>query len=107
MIKLKHLLNEIVTQSDLNNVESYLDRLFAAVGIDIEFSSHFVARVNDIRNRKQISVDELEDLFIKGRPSFTDLSTVINQNNTYSRPGGDLRDREARAIKFLIERQTT
>lgn len=65
MIKLKHLLNEIVTQSDLNNVESYLDKLFAAVGIDIEFSSHFVARVNDIRNRKQISVDELEDLFIK------------------------------------------
>lgn len=49
----------------------------------------------------------LEDLFINGRPSFTDMSTVINQNNTYSRPGGDLRDREARAIKFLIERQTT
>jgi hypothetical protein len=48
----------------------------------------------------------LEDLFIKGRPSFTDLSTVVNQNNTYSRPGGDLRDREANAIKFLIERQT-
>lgn len=65
MIKLKHLLNEIVTQSDLNNVESYLDKLFAAVGIDIEFSSHFVSRVNDVRNRKQISVDELEDLFIK------------------------------------------
>ena len=49
----------------------------------------------------------LEDLFIKGRPSFTDMSTVINQNNTFSRPGGNLRDREARAIKFLIERQTT
>jgi N-acetylmuramoyl-L-alanine amidase len=48
----------------------------------------------------------LEDLFIKGRPSFTDLSTVINQNNTFSRPGGDLREREAKAIKFLIERQT-
>jgi hypothetical protein len=65
MIKLKRLLNEIVTQSDLDNIESYLDKLFAAVGIDIEFSSHFVSRVNDVRNRKQISVDELEDLFIK------------------------------------------
>jgi N-acetylmuramoyl-L-alanine amidase len=49
----------------------------------------------------------LEDLFMKGRPSFTDLSTVINQNNTFSRPGGDLREREMKAIKFLIERQTT
>jgi hypothetical protein len=48
----------------------------------------------------------LEDLFIKGRPSFTDLSTVVNQNNTFSRPGGDLREREMKAIKFLIERQT-
>ena len=48
----------------------------------------------------------LEDLFMKGRPSFTDLSTVINQNNTFSRPGGDLREREMKAIKFLIERQT-
>lgn len=65
MIKLKHLLKEIVTRSDLNNIESYLDKLFAAIGVDIEFSSHFIDRVNDVRNRKQINVDELEDLFIK------------------------------------------
>jgi hypothetical protein len=65
VIKLKSLLSEIVTQSDLDGVEAYLDKLFAAVGLDIEFTSHFVERINDIRNRKQISVDELEDLFIK------------------------------------------
>jgi len=65
VIKLIPLLNEIVTQSDLDGVEAYLDRLFAAVGLDIEFTSHFVERINDIRNRKQITVDELEDLFIK------------------------------------------
>lgn len=65
MIKLKHLLKEIITRSDLNNIESYLDKLFAAIGVDIEFSSHFIDRVNDVRNRKQINVDELEDLFIK------------------------------------------
>ena len=65
MIRLKHLLKEIVTRSDLNNIESYLDKLFAAIGVDIEFSSHFIDRVNDVRNRKQINVDELEDLFIK------------------------------------------
>jgi hypothetical protein len=49
----------------------------------------------------------LEDLFMKGRPSFTDLSTVINQNNTFSRPGGNLREKEMQAFKFLIERQVS
>ena len=74
MIKLKKLLSEIVTQSDLDGVEAYLDRLFAATGLDIEFTSHFVDRINDARNRKQITVDELEDLFVK---TYEDYGTEI------------------------------
>lgn len=65
MIKLKPLLKERVTQADIYNVEAYLDKLFAAINVDVEFSAHFIARVNDVRNRKQIEVDELEDIFIK------------------------------------------
>ena len=49
----------------------------------------------------------LEDLFLTNRPSFTDLSTVINQNNTISRPGGNLRSKEDRSFEFLIERQVS
>jgi hypothetical protein len=74
VIKLKKLLSEIVTQSDLDGVEAYLDRLFAATGLDIEFTSHFVDRINDARNRKQITVDELEDLFVK---TYEDYGTEI------------------------------
>ena len=58
-------LNETVTQNQLDDVEAYLDKLFAAVGIDIEFTQHFMDRVNDIRNRKPIEPEEIEDLFAK------------------------------------------
>lgn len=58
-------LNETVTQNQLDDVEAYLDKLFAAIGIDIEFTRHFMDRVNDIRNRKSIEPEEIEDLFTK------------------------------------------
>ena len=51
------------TQSDLDQVEKYADRLFAALGIDVEFTRHFMDRVNDARNIKQITVAELIRLF--------------------------------------------
>ena len=65
MIKLKNILTEIISQSELDSIESYLDKLFAAIGIDVEFTRHFLDRVNDARNRKQIEPEELEDLFAK------------------------------------------
>ena len=64
MIKLQQIL-ESVNQAELDEVEAYLDKLFAAIGVDIEFTKHFMDRVNDIRNRKSIEPDEIEDLFAK------------------------------------------
>jgi len=64
MIKLQQIL-ESVNQSELDEVEAYLDKLFAAIGIDIEFTRHFMDRVNDIRNTKSIEPEEIEDLFTK------------------------------------------
>jgi hypothetical protein len=50
----------------------------------------------------------LEDLFMgSARPTFTDLSTTINQSTTISRPGGNLQNREEKAIKYLIQRQVS
>jgi len=65
MIKLLDLLTETVTQAQLSLLEKYADRLFAAVGIDVEFSKHFFDRVNDPRNSKPISDAELTDMFQK------------------------------------------
>lgn len=56
-------LNENITQKQLNDIESYADRLFRAVDIDVEFTRHFIDRVNDSRNKKQITQSELVRLF--------------------------------------------
>jgi 5'(3')-deoxyribonucleotidase len=52
-----------VTQGDLNKLEDYADKLFSKVGVDVEFTRHFLDRVNDTRNQKQINVAELIRIF--------------------------------------------
>ena len=52
-----------ITKSDLNQIEKYADKLFAKVGIDVNFTKHFLDRVNDERNKKQITTAELTRLF--------------------------------------------
>src|SRR6056300_1485089 len=52
-----------ITQGDLDQIENYADRIFAKMGIDVEFTRHFLDRVNDVRNQKQISMAELTRLF--------------------------------------------
>ena len=59
-------INEVdnpVTQADIDQLEVFADRLFAKVGIDVEFTRHFLDRVNDERNIKQITMSELTRLF--------------------------------------------
>jgi|TARA_R110000851_G_C12973582_1_gene555553 hypothetical protein len=63
VIKLKDLILEDVSQSQLNQVEKYLDKLWAKVGIDVEFTRHFMDRVNDSRNGKPISPAELIKIY--------------------------------------------
>lgn len=55
--------NEKLSKKDLDKLESWADTLFAKVDIDIEFTKHFIQRVNSIRNKKQITFTELRDLF--------------------------------------------
>ncbi len=57
--------NAGVTQNQLDTLESVLDKVFSKVGIDVEFTRHFIDRVNDTRNIKPISIKELAMLFKK------------------------------------------
>ena len=65
MISFKeYLAEEIkVSQGQLKELEKTLDKLFAAINIDIEFTKHFFDRINDARNKEQIKVREIRDLF--------------------------------------------
>ena len=61
-LKLRQI-SEKISRSDLDQIEKYADKLFAAVGIDVEFTRHFLDRVNDERNKKPINQAELIRLF--------------------------------------------
>ena len=87
----QHLLSEQeITKKDLDGVEKYADRLYEAVGIDVEFTRHFLDRVNDTRNKKQITVAELIRLFKQSYKKYgkkiaklgPDAEAVINDMQT-------------------------
>ena len=58
---------KLVSKSQLDQVEKYADKIFRSLKIDIEFSKHFLARLNDARNKEQITTNELLSLFKKSR----------------------------------------
>jgi hypothetical protein len=62
-----------VSKSDLNALEKILDRLFKDLNIDIEFTRHWRERVNDKRNKQQITVSEIESLFRKIHQKYADV----------------------------------
>ena len=57
------IIKENITKAQLDSIEKYADGLFNRLGIDIEFTRHFLDRVNDKRNDKPISVAELIGMF--------------------------------------------
>ena len=94
-----------VKQSDIDQLEKYADRIFGAVGIDVEFTRHFLDRVNDTRNKTQITVAELIRLFKQSYKKFgktiaklgpdaeaviNDMKTNINMPFVLNLKGGEL-----------------
>ena len=69
-----------ITQVQLDTLEKYLDQLFSKLGIDVEFTRHFLDRVNDERNLKQITIKELAILF---------KDTYINYGKKIAQMGPD------------------
>jgi len=53
-----------ITKKELNDLEKTLDALFKHLKIDIEFSKHFFDRLHDKRNGKDITIAELNALFV-------------------------------------------
>ena len=56
-------LNEDITKRELNQIEVYVDKLYSAVGVDVEFTRHFLERLNDPRNVRDITPAEVIRLF--------------------------------------------
>jgi len=62
--------DEPISQQDLDDLELYLDQLYARDDIDVEFTRHFLDRVNDQRNRTQITTGELFKMFGKAEMKY-------------------------------------
>ena len=56
---------EDFTQRDVNDLEKFADRILKKYDIDVEFTRHFVDRLNDPRNSPEIKVAELQKFFKK------------------------------------------
>ena len=97
--------NKPITKSDLDQIEKYADKVFAAVGIDVEFTRHFLDRVNDQRNMDQITPSELIRLFKQSYKKYgkkiaqlgpdaeaviTDMQTDINMPFVLNLKGNEL-----------------
>tara|TARA_B100000424_G_scaffold267307_1_gene259888 strand:- start:5921 stop:8917 length:2997 start_codon:yes stop_codon:yes gene_type:complete len=63
LIKQSNIFNENVSATQLSQVETYLDKLWGKVGIDVEFTRHFMDRANDKRNDKPINSAEVLRIF--------------------------------------------
>lgn len=53
----------LITKEDLDEIERFADKLFGKINIDVVLKNHFVDRINDVRNKKQISKPEMIRLF--------------------------------------------
>ena len=79
-----------IKKSDLDQIERYADKIFGVVGIDVEFTRHFLDRLNDARNQRQITYAELTRLFKQSYKKYgkkisklgDDAQAVINDMKT-------------------------
>jgi len=58
-------LHEDIDQNALDQVERFAENLWSKLGIEVDFTRHFIERVNDERNGRQITTAELVRLFKK------------------------------------------
>lgn len=54
-----------ITKRELDALEKILDQLYSKLGLDIEYTKHFLERLNDSRNGTQITIAELAAMFTK------------------------------------------
>ena len=59
------VVSEDFTQKDVSDLEKFADRILKKYNIDVEFTRHFVDRLNDPRNSPEIKVSELQRFFKK------------------------------------------
>lgn len=79
--ELEQQIFEEISYQQLNRAEDIIDALWRKLGIDVKFSKHFFNRINDARNEKPISVEELIALFKKEYVEHGHVIKNLNDND--------------------------
>jgi hypothetical protein len=80
-MKINEIILEFVTPAEISQVERFADALWSRLGVDVVLSAntHFLDRVNDVRNGKEVSVAEMIRLFKKEYMKYgKDISQLDN-----------------------------
>ena len=56
---------ENLDRNELKALEEYADYLFSKLGVSVVFTKHFKERINEIRSGKEITYDDMVELFKK------------------------------------------
>jgi phosphopantetheine adenylyltransferase len=72
----REIIEDLSTQ-ELNTIEKIADEWFQDYGIDVEFTNHFIERVNDPRNGKPISFEELEEMFVDAAEKYGNILSKL------------------------------
>jgi hypothetical protein len=64
-MRLFEYLNERLTQVDMRTLKNYVDKFFNSLGVDVQFTNHFLDQANASRNDPEINIDELRRAFNK------------------------------------------
>jgi hypothetical protein len=80
-MRINEIIVEFVTPAEISQVERFADALWSRLGVDVVLSAntHFLDRVNDVRNGKEVSVAEMIRLFKKEYMKYgKDISQLDN-----------------------------
>jgi hypothetical protein len=88
-MKVFDIISEDISPRELDYIDTIADSLFKNLGIDVEFTRHFLERVNDERNGEPITGEEIIDLFKKA----------------YAQHGGTIKDMK-QADAILVDLMT-
>lgn len=82
--------NEFISSTQLKVVQKFVDKYFSQIGLDLQFTAHFLDRLNDPRNGDDITLEELIQIFVKAYKTLPILKTltadqqaVLNDTSTF------------------------
>ena len=61
---------EKLSWGEIHDAEAHIHQAFRVIGVEVEFTKHFIERINHERNKKDITVKELERLFGKALKTY-------------------------------------